>query len=381
MTQSTIIVAGDLCLRGRAQSLSSSELQPLLQDVKPILKSVDASLVNMETAVLRNAMASIPKSGPAIAADKRILDFICEGGFSGVTLANNHFADYGSDGVNDSLQLLDEYNLWHVGAGMNADKAAEIKYLQLDKNKVAIINACEHEFTIATDNQAGCNALNPIHQYRAIQEAKLKADFVMVIIHGGVEHYQLPTPRMQETYRFFIDAGADAVVNHHQHCYSGYEIYQGKPIVYGLGNFFFDWPGMDSNWNKGYMVQLEFGEAINMQLIPYIQNTQEIGVRLMTKAEKEGFEKKIAELNAIIADPKQLNEHLNEWAKIRKEEYMRIVRPSKGKRIAQLERMLIITEKNIDDWMPEYLNEDRQLLLKSLFQCESHQEIMNILLQ
>ena len=51
-----------------------------------------------------------------------------------------------------------------------------------------------------------------------VEEAKKKADFVLVIVHGGSEHFQLPTPRMQATYRFFVDAGADAVVNHHQHC-------------------------------------------------------------------------------------------------------------------------------------------------------------------
>lgn len=42
---------------------------------------------------------------------------------------------------------------------------------------------------------------------------------------------------MQEIYRFFVDIGADAVINHHQHCYSGYEVYKEKPIFYGLGNF------------------------------------------------------------------------------------------------------------------------------------------------
>lgn len=52
-------------------------------------------------------------------------------------------------------------------------------------------------------------------------------------MHGGHEHYQLPSLRMQETYRFFIDAGADVVVNHHQHCFSGYEIYNNKYIFMG----------------------------------------------------------------------------------------------------------------------------------------------------
>jgi poly-gamma-glutamate synthesis protein (capsule biosynthesis protein) len=353
----------------------------LFEDVKPIVQSADAALVNLETAVIESGLKPIKKAGPALRTDARVLDMIREIGFTGVTLANNHFADYGQKGVEESLRLLNEYKLWHVGAGMNAEEAAEIGYLQAGDKKIAVINACEHEFTVATETKAGCNALEPLKMALQITKAKKEADYIIVIIHGGHEHYNLPAPRMQEMYRAFVDFGADAVVNHHQHCYSGYEMYKGRPIVYGLGNFFFDWQGRNADWNDGYMVKLEFGKEMELQLIPYIQNANELGVRLMNETENEKFDKKIAELNAIIADPKQLQEQLCEWAKVQKEEYMRIIRPAKGKRIAQLERMHLITEKNIDAWMPEYLKEDRQLLLKSLFQCESHQEIMNILLQ
>lgn len=68
---------------------------------------------------------------------------------------------------------------------------------------------------------------------------------------------------MVDTYRFFIDAGADAVINHHQHCISGYEHYQGKPIFYGIGNFFFPpiFKHTPKSWNEGYMVTLFLGES------------------------------------------------------------------------------------------------------------------------
>ena len=96
-------------------------------------------------------------------------------------------------------------------------------YKRKDGETLAIINCCEHEFSIADDDSAGANPLNPIQQYYKIKEARLNADYVLVIVHGGHEMYQLPSLRMVDTYRFFIDAGADAVVNHHQHCFSGYE--------------------------------------------------------------------------------------------------------------------------------------------------------------
>ena len=58
-----------------------------------------------------------------------------------------------------------------------------------------------------------------------------------MIVHGGHECYNLPSPRMQKQYLFYADQGADIVVGHHTHCISGYEVYKGVPIYYSLGNF------------------------------------------------------------------------------------------------------------------------------------------------
>ena len=136
---------------------------------------------------------------------------------------------------------------------------------------------------IATDTSAGSNPLNIVQQYYAIREAKNNATNVIVIVHGGVEHYWLPSPRMKETYRFFIDAGADAVINHHQHCYSGYEVFKKKPIFYGLGNFCFDGNKGNKRWTTGYLVNLNLSEnTVDFELIPYRQcYEEEIGVHLL----------------------------------------------------------------------------------------------------
>ena len=145
------------------------------------------------------------------------------------------------------------------GGGKDVTQAGYILYRSVSGKQVAFINACEHEFSIATEDRGGSNALELVKVYRSITDARRQADYVVVIIHGGLEMYQLPTLRMKETYRFFVDAGADAVVNHHQHCFSGYEVYKGKPIFYGLGNFCFDWEGRrNSIWNQGYAITLTF---------------------------------------------------------------------------------------------------------------------------
>ena len=155
--------------------------------------------------------------------------------------------------------------------------------------------------------------MNPIQQYYAIKEARTKADYVLAIVYGGHEYYQLPSLRMQETYRFFVDAGADAVVNHHHHCYSGFEIYNGKPIFYGLGNFLFDYRGhhKPSTWHEGILAEIDFSfSSIKYDYHPYRQCAKEIIVELL---KKEDFDKSIQELNIIIANREELSKKEKEY--------------------------------------------------------------------
>ena len=255
-----ILIAGDFCQGYRVDALvKERRYGKLFDEVKPIIESADYSIVNFEFPVVldKDAARPIPKCGPNLEGTIESIEAIKYAGFKCCTLANNHILDQGEQCCLDTKNELEKAGVDTVGVGSNLSEAGEIFYKEIDGETLAIINCCEHEFSIATETSAGANPLNPVRQYYAIQEAKKKADYVLVIVHGGHEHYQLPSPRMKETYRFFVDAGADAVVNHHQHCYSGYDVYYDKPIFYGLGNFCFDEPQMrHCGWNEGYMVRL-----------------------------------------------------------------------------------------------------------------------------
>ena len=122
--------------------------------------------------------------------------------------------------------------------------------------------------------------------FNQIQEAKSKADFIVVVAHGGHEHYNLPSPRMKKWYRFFVDAGASAVVTHHTHIISGYEVYKDAPIFYSLGNFLFDWEGeRNKPWNKSMIIRLHFEKAkpvtFHMEFVSH--NNEKAGTNLLPK--------------------------------------------------------------------------------------------------
>lgn len=302
-----VLVAGDLCQTKRIDlAVRNVNFSTPFGEVRALVRDMDYSIVNLECPIVVNSDNDdrIIKCGPNLKGSVEIVDAIKFLGFKCCTLANNHITDYGVKHCLNTKSLLEKANINAVGVGENVEGIKTL-YKRIDTKVLAIINCCEHEFSFATETRAGANPLNPIKQYHAIKEARKKADYVLVIVHGGHEHYQLPSPRMQETYRFFVEAGADAVVNHHQHCFSGYEVYNGKPIFYGLGNFCFDDEHLrNDSWNEGYMIVLSFENSkIDYDFIPYEQCNETLGVHLLPLT---AFDEKIKTLNTIIADERKL---------------------------------------------------------------------------
>src|SRR5690606_39051508 len=126
----------------------------------------------------------------------------------------------------------------------------------------------------ATETTAGANGMDLIDDVKAIREAKTKSNFLFVIVHGGNEHYNYPSPRMVKQYRFYAENGADAVIGHHTHCVSGYERHNNVPIFYSLGNFLFTKANRQDGWYSGIVLKLIISEDqnINFEIIPVSQS-------------------------------------------------------------------------------------------------------------
>lgn len=362
-----ILVAGDFYPRRRVQEKINKNDYSFLDEVKPFTEKADYSVVNFEGCIADDTDKPIEKNGPNLRCDKRSLKVIKQAGFDCVTLANNHFRDYGNNGVAKTLIACNEYGLDYVGGGNNIKEAEQVLYKTINEKVLAIINICENEFSIADTDLGGSAPLNPIKNYYTIQEAKQNADFVIVIVHGGPELYFYPTPRMKYTYRFFVDAGADAVVNHHQHCISGNEIYKDKPIFYGLGNFCFDWVTTSVNWwEEGYIVLIDFVEnenAINYEIAPYMQFSEEPKVSF--RSVQKDFYERFDRINRIIADDKLLEDKFDEWC-------------AKNKNISIFEPYNTKISKGLYSrkLLPSFLSAQRLRLILNSIRCESHYDVL-----
>lgn len=345
----------------------------IFESIVPFLKGSDLSIVNYESALRSANTAPIKKCGPALSTCKESIALLTSIGFDMVTLANNHTMDYGAEGLQLTIEELNAKGIDYVGAGKNIEEAEKTYFKTIGGKTLAIINCCEHEFSIASEDRYGANPLNPVRQFYAIKEARKRADYVVVIVHGGHEFYQLPSVRMQETYRYFIDCGADAVVNHHQHCFSGWEMHNGKPIVYGLGNFCFDRKEIQeprSIWNEGYFVQLSMTkDGVNLTTHPYLQCCGSYKVQLLE--DRTDFDKKISELNSIIADKKKLLKAQEEYYSSVEDDVLYFVHPFQSKYYFKAIQGGIIKDR---------LRGRRLLELRNLIDCESHRDKLSFIL-
>lgn len=361
-----VLVAGDFAPHARlARQIEEKKFGEIFpEDLCTIIKSVHFSFVNFESSIVENGYKPITKCGPNLFCTPKAVEAIKYAGFTGATMANNHILDFGANGLKRSVECCKNQELDVVGVGVNLKDAEKALYLEKDGKILGVLNCCEHEFSIATDKEAGANPLNPVRLFYAIQEAKKKANYVLIIVHGGHEHYPLPSPRMVETYRFFIDAGADAVVNHHQHCYSGYEIYKTKPIFYGLGNFAFDLaqPKVKSSWNYGFMVELEFGTEILKKIVPYYQYGDEAKVSLLKIG---SFDSDLTKINNIIRNREQLQSELSAYYDRVASYELSLLEPYKGRILEKLYSMGLL---------PSFVQGTKKQSILNHIMCESHRD-------
>lgn len=224
-------------------------------------------LANLEGPVCRDGLSPIEKVGPHLHS----APFRLKGRWA-FTLANNHFMDFQADGMRESIAFLREQGFTFGGAGENEAVARKTMWLSEHGKQIAVICCCEHQFGVAELDAAGVAAQGTWVESSICAARNKGADIVLVSSHAGSESTNLVSPRLQTLYRHWIDVGADVIHGHHSHVPQGWELYKGKPIFYGLGNFIVktsDWSdNKDQLWSL--VVQLDFsGDVIRWRIDPH----------------------------------------------------------------------------------------------------------------
>jgi poly-gamma-glutamate capsule biosynthesis protein CapA/YwtB (metallophosphatase superfamily) len=159
-----------------------------------------------------------------------------------VCLANNHIMDFGEEGFRDTLRFLEARGIAYFGAGYAAENCNNPLVLQVGDTQVGLLGYAEPLASpvFAAGEQPGCARNDLARIAEDIAEARRRgATRVIVHLHWGAE--QVAVPRRQDVVlgRAVLDAGADLLIGHHAHCIQSYEVYEGKHLFYGLGNWMF----------------------------------------------------------------------------------------------------------------------------------------------
>lgn len=369
----SLLVAGDFSPQGRLVRLPNLAPEQVFGDFLSVINNVDLAILNLE-APLCSPVRPVAKTGPSLHGPPGVVSFIANTGFDLVCLANNHIMDYGPNGLGETMDALAEADVSSVGAGKDHAAAASPHFVERKGRSIAILNFAENEWGTTYGSAPGTCPIDPVRNYSAIQAAKQRANHLLVITHGGHERHPFPSPGMQELFRFYIDAGADTVVNHHTHCTNGYEIYRGKPIFYSIGNFLFDSKShREGAWTRGMAVELEFNEGgVNFYLHHFDQCTDDELFRMVSGAESDRRQEHLLNLNEVITSPQALAESFSALANERSRLYQAYLEPKLPRFVGAAQRR---------GWLPSMLSRRHRALLLNLIRCESHREIVIELLK
>lgn len=348
---------------GNANELVGHELLQLLNN------SENYNVFNLEIP-LSDTAAPIAKCGPNLIAPTNTIAGYTALCVDLLTLANNHILDQDQQGLESTLNVLEQNHINYLGVGESLIKAAEPVVIDFASKKVGFYACAEHEFSIVTKGKSGANPFDPLETPDHIAKLKKQCDFVIVLYHGGKEHYRYPSPNLQKICRKLVDKGAGLVVCQHSHCIGCEEKYKDGTIVYGQGNFLFD-HSESEYWQTSLLLSLD--EEMNVTYLPLIKHGN--GVRL-AKGEKskqilndfrrrseeitqDGFvEKKYKEFAATM-----VNNYLFTFSGVRKTFIYKVFDKLSGYRLTSA----IMNRK---------YKLEQKLVLRNSIECEAHRELL-----
>jgi len=158
-----------------------------------------------------------------------------------VNLANNHIMDYGEEAFMKTVDYLSTNSIGFFGAGNKKNNYNNPYIVNFEDNKIALLGySCPTTHAIfGSDTSNGSAQLDVEAIIKDIRSCRADADMIVVSLHWGDEEIIYPKPTDVEKAHMLIDAGADMIYGHHAHVMQSVEIYKGKYIFYGVGNFIF----------------------------------------------------------------------------------------------------------------------------------------------
>ena len=241
----TIAFGGDTAIEGPSIARLKEDPTSVFGPITVQLGEADLAFLNLETAIT---------TGPATPEDKqftfstgpRVFDALRSAGVDAVTMANNHAIDFGSDGLAQTLDAIEDDGFPVVGIGRDEAAALAPRLFEVKGQRIALLGTTEvidsslvDRWSAVGDRPGVSSAKRVDALVDAVKAAREQADTVVVFIHWGEQYVPCPEDVQLELAPKLVEAGADIVVGGHQHRVAAAGYLGSALVSYGLGNFLF----------------------------------------------------------------------------------------------------------------------------------------------
>jgi poly-gamma-glutamate capsule biosynthesis protein CapA/YwtB (metallophosphatase superfamily) len=258
-----IVFAGDILLdRGVREKIIHLGVDSLFHPtVDQLFAGSDMVVANLECPATRIKEPLSKKY--VFRAEPEWLMALRKHGITHLDMANNHVMDQGRQGLEDTYKNIVLSGMIPLGYGENIRQACKPQLISTDPRKVYILSSVQvpsENWTYLEEKACVCEESFDVlsEKIKRLRKAE-SGSLIIVQLHWGAEHKLKPMTMQKQQAHQLIDAGADCIIGHHTHTIQTMELYMGKPVFYGIGNFIFDQADLPNT--EGLLVKLDVTES------------------------------------------------------------------------------------------------------------------------
>ena len=277
----TLLFAGDVGLGqgyanlGNLIKKNGDVTEVFNEDALATMRGADIFMINNEFTFTTRGEPT-PDKTYTFRCDPKYAYVLQDMGVDIVSLANNHSYDYGEVSLTDTIDTLDGIDMPYVGAGYNIEEAVKPVYFIVNDTRIAIVSATQIERLSTPDTKGATKTSAGTFRcwyddriLDVIKEAKECSDYVIAYIHWGTELEEAPDWAQLELAPKLAKAGADLIVGDHPHILQKLDYVENSPVIYSLGNYWFNSKEMDTGLLEAKI--FTDGGGMDVRFIPVVQ--------------------------------------------------------------------------------------------------------------
>ena len=202
---------------------------------KVTLPNYDSNLILNLEAPITNSNKPVKNKVNLKFSYQSFIDTFLKQRIHAVNLSNNHIFDFGIDGFNDTIKVLNELNIKYFGVTKTKNNIPLI----IEKNIAVLSYCCKSTHPTFNLGEYFIHDINLTNIKTDIAKYKNKYKYLILQFHWGDEEIFFPKPDDVKIARKCVEFGADLIIGHHAHVIQSCETYRNKKIFYGIGNFVF----------------------------------------------------------------------------------------------------------------------------------------------